>query len=50
MAYLAAALIIIAYIICGTYLIVMGYTGWAWIPFLCAACVSVQSKTKKEEA
>lgn len=44
MIYLAYLLESLACIASGTYLIATGHYGWAWIPFLIAATMTVRSK------
>ncbi|WP_433867058.1 hypothetical protein [Ralstonia wenshanensis] len=44
MIYLTYALIVIAGIAAGTYLVLTAHYGWAWIPFLIAAAVSMERR------
>ncbi|MFX3547686.1 hypothetical protein V8918_02850 [Ralstonia mannitolilytica] len=45
MIYLAYALIVITGIAAGTYLVMTGHYGWAWIPFVIAAFLSMERRS-----
>jgi len=49
MPWICLAVLDVACIASGTYLVVTEHYGWAWIPFLISCCTSVKQKKEKHK-